>query len=390
VKQFKIRPKLHFPEAVRFKLGKNRSMMYTQERLLPEEKKVKPWWFWGLIGITGLALVLILGVMSVLGWYVRRFEQASSRSFRPVMEAIRQGWQTTIFEDKPYRTFLILGLDEIRNQREGSLLTDTLMVVVVKDSGDIKLVSIPRDLWIESLKTKINAVYYYGEIADETTGEELMNTVIDEILGIVPDYTMVVTLASLEALIDAVDGVALTVEQGFEDTRFPRDDVDLSSANPDELYETVKFEAGTQWFTGEQALKYIRSRHSLNGDEGNDLARTVRQQQVVLALAKRLVEPELWMDPGTAAELYSIWKSQIKTGLADHEVVALAKSLAGKEPAIRSVPMPVFDTGNTNGILLHPPPEKHALWVYEPVDPSWQQMHRWFRDSVGLEIRAWE
>ena len=50
--------------------------------------------------------------------------------------------------------------------------------------------------------------------------------------------------------------------------------------------ETVVFTEGEETMTGEQALKYMRSRKS-GSDQGTDLARGQRQQQVLEALVKR-------------------------------------------------------------------------------------------------------
>src|SRR3989344_1501433 len=57
---------------------------------------------------------------------------------------------------------IILGVSG--GNHEGPSLTDSNIFLSIDiKSNDIVMVSVPRDFYLQSLKTKINSVYYYGE-----------------------------------------------------------------------------------------------------------------------------------------------------------------------------------------------------------------------------------
>jgi anionic cell wall polymer biosynthesis LytR-Cps2A-Psr (LCP) family protein len=82
------------------------------------------------------------------------------------------------------------------------------------------------------------------------------------------------------AMVDAVGGIDVMVEEGIVDDAYPAED-----------YGTRRIEipAGLQHMDGETALRYVRSRHG-----SSDFDRAARQQQVVIALARRLSNPVNW------------------------------------------------------------------------------------------------
>src|SRR3989338_9925467 len=86
---------------------------------------------------------------------------------------------------------LVLGLDKRAPQYlQTGILTDTIIVISVgKTSSDMKIISIPRDLWIkikDGQFSKINEVYVYGG------GPEAVAKVAGDVLGIPIHYFVVV------------------------------------------------------------------------------------------------------------------------------------------------------------------------------------------------------
>ncbi len=100
--------------------------------------------FWVGLGLTILG-VIILGVLSFL---------------RP----------------SPGRTnFLVLGV--AGENHSGGDLTDSLIFVSVENqTGKTLVLSLPRDIWIAPLRTKLNSVYHYE-------GMEETKKAVGEILG---------------------------------------------------------------------------------------------------------------------------------------------------------------------------------------------------------------
>ena len=110
----------------------------------------------------------------------------------------REQYQTLQEGNSGPLTFLILGLDQSHNQRETSLLTDSMIVAHYEPTlNQITLTSLPRDLWIESLQTRINALYYYGQQANPEEGMALVRSVVNEITGYSVDHYVLITMDSL-------------------------------------------------------------------------------------------------------------------------------------------------------------------------------------------------
>lgn len=348
-----------------FKPNKNKA-------LEPQSEKKRSWWF--LLWFIPLFLLFAaFGSFLFLGWrYATAFEQAAGQPLSFFINNARAGWKQNPFVEKDRMTFLLLGLDEIKNQRDGSMLTDTIMLISIGKNGKITLLSLPRDLWIDSLKTKINALYYYGEESEETTGVDLVKSVVEDISGLPIDHYFVLRMEVVQAVIDALGGIDLEVPRTFEDSQFPRDDVDPATPDPSLLYETVRFEKGQQHFDGLTALKYIRSRHSIDLTEGTDAARTLRQHAVVDAVVNKILSRETMMNPEVLGKLYRIYKEEVKTTIGETEIVSLAKALYKKDLSIKPLALPV-SKDEVVGIIVNPPITKYKQWVYEPVDTSWSQ-----------------
>ncbi len=117
--------------------------------------------------------------------------------------------------DEPVNYLLVgtdsaLGLDEddpINNDRENTgSLADTIMIVRLDPvSQEARLLSIPRDLWVDvsgsSYRQKINASLGISEAA-------LIETIEDE-LGIPINHYVQVDFAGFKELVDILDGVPM-------------------------------------------------------------------------------------------------------------------------------------------------------------------------------------
>lgn len=350
----------------------------TPESTLSKKTKI----IGGIIGIIGI----IVAIGSIASWrYIKAFESTSPEQFSTVVSHIRQGWDLNIYQDQPSVELLILGIDDIKNQRDGSLLTDTMMIASIHKSGTINLISIPRDLWIESLKTKINSLYYYGEESEETTGRVLTSSVLEEITGIDIEYSLILSLDDVKSIIDDLGGIMVDVPRAFTDERFPRDDVDISTNDESILYETITFTAGPQSMNGDIALKFIRSRNSKDPVEGTDQARAIRQQIVFKSLFAKLTDKAIVANPALLGQLYARWDS-LNIDLDITEAIAMIKPLANSTITIKTASIPIEkDDPPTAGILYNPPISKHKQWVYEPLDSSWEELQAWFSQQITIE-----
>ena len=112
------------------------------------------------------------------------------------------------------RTILVLGLDPRDDKIEKTNTTDTIMLAKTS-SKDLKIISIPRDLWVYSLSKKVNQIYELSLSQPnryqylKTNFESLTNQPIDNIL--------IITSKNLIDIIKIVCGVYLQLEVGFKD-----------------------------------------------------------------------------------------------------------------------------------------------------------------------------
>lgn len=331
------------------------------------------------VGFTFL-IIIIAGLCSVGYWYWHSFEQAAHTPLFPIIRSVWNERRNDVFSGKDHVGLLLLGTDQSANQRETSQLTDSMILATVYRDGIIKMVSFPRDLWIDSLKTRINALYYYGQQTNPGDGITLVSSVLNETTGVGTDFYLIINMDSMKQLIDAMGGIDVPVQRSFVDTEYPRE-IDLSSKDPAILYETVSFTAGLQRMDGTQALKFIRSRHSKDIIEGTDEAREQRQQILLGALKKQLMNPMIFANPTVVGALYQVWKQDIKTNMSDAQVFTLARQFLGKQVSLDAKIIPIEDASQS-GVLYHPKVGPANQWVYLPKDPTWNELKLWFKENL--------
>ncbi len=210
----------------------------------------------------------------------------------------------------PRSTILILGLD--RRPDQGYVTrSDTMILMTVYPPGPrIVLLSIPRDLYVNVPgygQDRINTAHFWGESESPGGGPTLALQTVAQNLGVPVEYYVRVDFDGFRAIVDAVGGIDVMVEQPVVDDAYPTDD-----------YGTMRIEipAGPQHMDGETALRYARSRHG-----ASDFDRTERQQQVITALARRLFEPAVW--PRWPA-VYRVVADHVDTNLTIEDMLLLA------------------------------------------------------------------
>ncbi len=194
----------------------------------------------------------------------------------------------TSLPDHSGRTNLLL-LGIAGDNHDGSDLTDTIIFASAnKSTGDTLLVSIPRDLWIPSLRAKINTAYHYGEEKQPGKGGFILaKSAISEAIDQPVDYVALIDFSVFEKAIDTVGGVDIVIDHAFTDLKYP---VSGRESDPCEScrYQTISFSTGPQHLDGVTALKFVRSRNAA-GDEGTDFARSARQEKIISAFKQKLL-----------------------------------------------------------------------------------------------------
>ena len=229
-------------------------------------------------------------------------------------------------EKKGRINILLLGMRGI-NDPAGGTLADTIIVASIKPKEKkVSLISLPRDLFVDNpavgYKTKINAVYAYGEKKGVGKGMQYMKQEVSAVTGLPIQYAIVVNFDGFKQLINAVGGVEITLDKPFnESIQFDQPHIcnsffniptgktkdqtvkyfskernayrvrvvktyPLCTAPPDTLEcgGDFKLPAGKQTLTGEKALCYARARET-----SNDFERAKRQQKIIRALKDKLL-----------------------------------------------------------------------------------------------------
>ncbi len=207
-------------------------------------------------------------------------------------------------------TFLLLGSD----LRPGSSYrTDTLVIAIVRPhEGQVSLVSIPRDLWVNIPTVginRINTAYQSGEIYGYPGGGPgLLKDTILANLGLQIDHTALVDFDGFRRIVDTLGGIDVPVACSYTDWRLIDPSYDPYNENNWALFTTGQ---GLIHMDGDYALWYARSR-----SKSNDFDRGRRQQEVLRAIYAQALRTDT---VSRIPQLYTDLSSSIKTdlGLAD-------------------------------------------------------------------------
>jgi LCP family protein required for cell wall assembly len=215
---------------------------------------------------------------------------------------------------------LILGIGGAGH--EGSLLTDSMLFVSIPHSSSpIVSISLPRDIWISSTKSKVNALFYYG-------GFPLVGREVSILVGEPIHYYVLLDFSSFRKIITLLGGIDVSVSQGFTDTQFPIEGKENDLCNGDLTYacryETISFAPGIVHMDGDTALKYVRSRHSV-GDEGTDFSRGRRQQEVIAALMEKFFSFQTLQKSEVLLELRDVLSESLVSTIPTSSYPVLAR-----------------------------------------------------------------
>lgn len=234
-------------------------------------------------------------------------------------------------------TVLVIGTDvnASRAASGAAANTDSLIVASINaGQSEMTLVSLPRDTTDipmpdgSTWQRKVNA------IEGETDVETLVGAV-SKLFGIPIDHYVQVDMDDLVALVDAVGGVDVNPAKALTD---PKVRLDIP--------------AGAQTLDGAHALAYARTRVD------TDYGRAARQQEVLLDLVSKLV------DPTTDVNLKSLLDGlqSLKTDLPLDDLptlVEIARRAQSAEVTRQVLEPPEFitfegDRGDGRGYILEP------------------------------------
>ncbi|MDD2224877.1 MAG: LCP family protein [Candidatus Shapirobacteria bacterium] len=227
----------------------------------------------------------------------------------------------------PDRPFSILLMGYGGGVHEGGTLTDSIIVALfIPKEKKIKLISIPRDLWVpipiavgETKMLKVNEAYSIGlddkkyrdketQFTGKAGGGQMAKSVLSQVVGFSIDNFATINFSGFLKTIDTLGGIEVNVQKTFDDFLYPIEEktTDTCGKSDEEItaltatvsagkleeyfecrYEHLHFDKGLQTMDSATALKFVRSRHSQ--EDGGDFNRSARQKIVIEAVKKKII-----------------------------------------------------------------------------------------------------
>jgi len=292
----------------------------------PKRKKKKRRAHPLLITLAIFLLFILSGGGALAYVYYMRVHEPLTQFIRPVSRGSDEsgsGTYTSI-EGRAWN-ILLMGSDNDGKYNFPAVLTQVMMIIHVDPiNNSVSMVSIPRDSWVWVPEAngmyKVSQAFFLGASRTDKfeDGVRLARLTIEKDYGITIDRYGWVGLDGFAKVIDTLGGVDVDVTHPMIDDVYP-DDVG-HSADPKNpfAYKRLYFAPGPQHLSGQEALEYVRTRHS---DLIGDIGRTQRQQQILQALKQKLTVSSV-MDH--LSELFKDLQGEVYTDLSEQEMIDFA------------------------------------------------------------------
>jgi LCP family protein required for cell wall assembly len=279
------------------------------------------WRFWGQPGRRGRRIALILGmVVAVLiagsvGTYFWLNGKLNRSVTLPATSLTSAGTNWLITGSDSRAGLSRAEIDAFHvGFDEGTLNSDSIMLLHL-GSGRPVLISIPRDSYVDIPGhgwNKINAALAYG-------GASLLIQTVENVTGLQIDHYMGIGFGGLVAVVNKIGGVEICLKSALND------------------YDSgVHLAAGCHNLDGDQALAFVRDRHSFATE---DLQRIQDQRAFLSALLKKATSPGVYLNPFTALPFGSTAASSMSVdpGTSLLDLVHAASAL--RDPETGTVPI---------------------------------------------------
>ncbi|MBA2278141.1 MAG: LCP family protein, partial [Chloroflexia bacterium] len=228
----------------------------------------------------------------------------------PVLAPVPTEFAEPSWDGEERLTILLLGVDKPAG---GAARTDTIILVNIDPvAKQAAMLAIPRDTKVVIPGygiDKINAAFALGEYNKVSGGGAgLTMRTIEANFGIPVHHFAQIDFAGFVRVVDTVGGINVDVPYPIKDDAYPGENF---------TYQRVYFPAGWQRLNGAQALQFARTRHA-----DGDAQRSVRQQQVLLALRDQAVGLDLLPKLPTLIDDFG---DSVRTDLGKEDAVRLAR-----------------------------------------------------------------
>ena len=257
----------------------------------------------GLKIFVSILAILVIGILGYIYSIYANVKDSMDTAYTPVeVETFRTSNTGTVAdssEDEESRTnagamtpselleagepvsILLLGVDTGDLGRTEQGRSDSMVVVTINPhTQKTTLLSIPRDTYTEIVgygtSDKINHAYAFG-------GTAMSINTVQQMLDIPIDFYVMVNMASIQEIVDAVGGITVESPLTFNQNGYD-------------------FVQGTNQLDGEAALAFARMRYE---DPAGDTGRQGRQRLVIEAVIRKLATPETLLNYQAVLETLS-------------------------------------------------------------------------------------
>ena len=351
---------------------------WDKKKVKKEKKEKKKGKLWKKILLVFI-LLIVAGVVA-LYFYLNDFV-ATVTDGGNIINVLLADPDTPLQKDQNGRTnILVFGTEGYQMDNpnyDGGWLTDAMMIISInQDTGDMKAISMPRDLKMERGCTgtaKMNEVYwceYLGYLNSKNKTEELRKAkedsagqklaeAFEKTTGLQVHYRVHVNWKALIDVINALDGIDVcfyykTDNCGDDTTHIEVSDKrGLSEKSGSKTY--FAYSTGTKYhLEGYQALEVARSRNSHGGygASGGNFSREYFQQRILEATGRKAKEKKI--DLMTALSIKNALGDNIRTNFKDTEIKTLIKLATSLDVAsLQTISLQkanLITTGMVNGI----------------------------------------
>ena len=215
-------------------------------------------------------------------------------------------------KDEDRINFLLLGIRGESDPNGGMLSDGIILISLKKSTGQVALISIPRDLYLqmpgEVSYAKINEAYELG-MEKYGNGLDYVKKTVAYVTGQYIDYSAVINFDAFKDIIDLLGGITIYLDQPFIEDKQWWCDANGQNCKP------FIVNAGEQTLNGENALLYARSRFS-----SSDFDRARRQQQILVALKDKILSLGILSDPIKVGGIIDVLSKNVKTDVGPWEI----------------------------------------------------------------------
>ncbi|WP_046778962.1 LCP family protein [Streptomyces yangpuensis] len=323
----------------------------------------------------GLGLVLLVLAGTATGWWLyNKLDGNITEDTSAAAELERYERDRPAPLATGARNILLIGSDSRSGrgnsgygQDKGTQRSDTTILLhLPKDRRSATAVSIPRDLMTEIPSclqpdgSRTRASFAQFNWAFQWGGAACTIRTVEKLTGIRIDHHMVIDFRGFKRMVDAVGGVEVCLKA-------PVDDVQAK----------LRLPAGRQTLRGEQALGFVRARHSLGN--GSDTERMERQQQFLGSLVKKVQSNGVLLNP---ARLYPLLDAATSSVTTDPGLASL-RSMYELVRGVRGIPTDRVTFLTVPRRPYSPDPNRDEL-----VEPDATRLFRQLREDEPVTVIA--